>query len=175
MLASVRTLFGSSKELLFPNSSSTLLNNGVCSKACKLSLLVLKSVAGNSKQNKSLLPQTPYSERSGGLTEWAVNKVQKLSFQALASNSHRGLSQRLSQRCLPLIIPRIKQASATHKIKLPKLGKIKKHQKLQATQKTTQINSKQLKAQTATGLPAKGVNFSIVRRWARSVDLGPAN
>ena len=54
-------LFGSPKELLFPNSSSTLFNNGVCSKACKLSLLVLKTVPSNSKQNKSLLFPTSKS------------------------------------------------------------------------------------------------------------------
>ena len=60
MLACTRTLW-LSKELLFPNSSSTLFNNGVCSKACKLSLLVLKIVPSNSKQNKSLLLPTSKS------------------------------------------------------------------------------------------------------------------
>ena len=69
-----------------------------------------------------------------------------------------GLPQRLSQKCLALIIPRIKQASATHQIKLSKLGKIKKHQN---NSKTTQVNSELLKVQTATGQLTKGVNFSL--------------
>ena len=74
--------------------------------------------------------------------------MQKLSLHAMASNSQRGLPQRLSQKCLALSIPTIKQASATHQIRLSKLGKIKKHQN---NSKTTQVNSELLKVQTATG------------------------
>ena len=55
---------------------------------------------------------------------------------------------------------KLKQASATHQIKLSKLGKIKKHQN---NSKTTQVNSKLLKIHTATGQFTQGVNFSTER------------
>ena len=92
--------------------------------------------------------------------------MQKLSLHAMASNSQRGLPQRLSQKCLALIIPKIKQASATHHSKLSKLGKIKKHQN---NSKTTQVNSELLEVQTATGqLTEQASTFLLKRtcRWA---------
>ena len=70
--------------------------------------------------------------------------MQKLSLHAVASNSQRGLPQRLPQKCLALIIPRIKQASATHQIKLSKLGKN------QEAPKQLKNNSGQLRATQGT-------------------------
>ena len=93
----------------------------------------------------------------------------KTQLPAMASNSHRGLPQRLSKRCLALIIPRIKQAHATHQLKLLKLeNKIKKHQeqlKIKNQLRSTQGYARR----TTTGQHTKEVStFPLERRsrWA---------
>ena len=98
------------------------------------SLLVLKTVPSNSKSKVTPLTNLKLSTAN-------VVADSRSELPAVASNSHGGLPQRLSKRCLALIIPRIKQAYATHQLKLLKLeNKIKKHQE------QLKINSGPLKA-----------------------------
>ena len=146
MLACTRTLW-LSKELLFPNLPQ---HCSTISKACKLSLLVLKTVPSNSKQNKSLLLPTSKSLQR---TYWRTHGMSckqsaKVSLHIMASNSQRGLPQRLSQKCLALIIPKSNKLLQRITSSCQKLGKIKKHQN---NSQTTQVNSELLKVQTATG------------------------
>ena len=83
----------------------------------------------------------------------------KTQLPAVASNSHRGLPQRLSKRCLALIIPRIKQAYATHQLKLLKLKKTKSRS-TKSNSKSTQVHSKLRKKNVYWATHKRSVNFS---------------
>ena len=93
----------------------------------------------------------------------------KIQLPAVASTSHRGLPQRLSKRCLALIIPRIKQVYATHQLKMLKLEN-KNQEATRATQNQNQLRSAQGYARrTSTGQHTKEVStFPLERRsrWA---------
>ena len=103
------------------------------------SLLVLKTAPSNSKSKVTPLTNLKLPTANGV----SCKRSAKTQLPAVASNSHGGLPQRLSKKCLALIIPRIKQAYATHQLKLLKLeNKIKKHQE----QLKIKINSGPLKA-----------------------------
>ena len=80
----------------------------------------------------------------------------KTQLPAVASNSHGGLPQRLSKRCLALIIPRIKQAYATHQLKLLKLEK-QNQEAPKATQNQLRSTQGYARRRTSTGQHTKEV------------------
>ena len=97
--------------------------------------------------------------------------MQKLSLHAVASNSQRGLPQRLSQKCLALIIPRIKQASCNASNQAVKSRK--KSRSTKTTQKQLRSTQSYSRYKLLLGNSQKASTF-LSKRRASPRPIGPS-